>query len=229
MGTSINRYILLTSKNWHDSLFDLLNNREDEEWLRISNKEDFNLSFLENWKPNKIFIPHWSYIIPSEVFENFECIVFHMTDLPFGRGGSPLQNLILRGYDETKISAIRVEKGLDTGKIYLKKPLALYGSAQEIFLRSTWVIHEMIEEIILNNPVPKEQVGEPIHFKRRKPEEGNLHLLKETEEVFDYIRMLDCEGYPPAFLETQHFRFDFSRASMQADNSILADVRIIKK
>jgi len=50
-----------------------------------------------------------------------------MTDLPFGRGGSPLQNLIVRGFTHTKLSALRVEKGLDTGDIYLKEDLEQYG------------------------------------------------------------------------------------------------------
>ena len=137
------KYILLTEKKWHDSLFESLDQRDDEEWLRINEKGSFTKAFLDEWKPNKIFIPHWSHIIPSEVFDNFECIVFHMTDLPYGRGGSPLQNLIVRGHTETKVSAIRVNEGIDTGKVYMKRPLSLWGSAQEIFLRSTEVIHSM--------------------------------------------------------------------------------------
>ncbi len=51
-------------------------------------------------------------------FFNFNCVVFHMTDLPFGRGGSPLQNLISRGIYKTKISAIKVVKEIDAGPIY---------------------------------------------------------------------------------------------------------------
>ena len=38
-----------------------------------------------------------------------------MTDLPFGRGGTPLQNLIVKGFDKTKISALKVTKGIDAG------------------------------------------------------------------------------------------------------------------
>jgi methionyl-tRNA formyltransferase len=41
--------------------------------------------------------------------------------------------------------------------------------------------------------------------------------------------MLDAESYPKAFLETEYFRVEFSRASFQADKSILADVSIIPK
>lgn len=55
-----------------------------------------------------------------------------MTDLPYGRGGSPLQNLIKRNIENTKISAIKVVKDLDAGDIYLKRDLNLNGTADEI-------------------------------------------------------------------------------------------------
>lgn len=222
-------YILLSSKTWHNDLYRNLLERKSEAWTRISKKEDFSIEKLRAIKPDRIFIPHWSYLIPVEIFETFECIVFHMTDLPYGRGGSPLQNLIVRGHQETKISAIRVDEGIDTGKLYLKAPLSLLGSAQEIFLRSSEIIESMIKTIIEEEPQPIEQKGEPVIFKRRKPEDGNISNLKDLEKVYDYIRMLDCEGYPPAFLDTEKFRFQFSRATLSADKSISADVRITKK
>tara|TARA_Y100000588_G_scaffold391484_1_gene500199 strand:- start:1371 stop:1829 length:459 start_codon:yes stop_codon:yes gene_type:complete len=152
-----------------------------------------------------------------------------MTNLPYGRGGSPLQNLIVRGHNETKISAIRVEEGLDTGPIYLKKSLNLQGTAQEIFLRSSLVVEKMILEIIENRLKPVAQEGEIVEFKRRKPEQGNLEKLEATQQIYNYIRMLDCEGYPPAFIESENFRFEFSRASLKSKQEIIADVRIIKK
>ena len=89
------RFILLTEKSWHISIISILESRRDEEWKHINNKEDFNLNMLNDFKPEKVFIPHWSYIIPESIWTVYPCIVFHMTDLPYGRGGSPLQNLIM--------------------------------------------------------------------------------------------------------------------------------------
>ena len=222
-------YILLTEKKWHDSLFEKLSNSENFNWIRISKKSDFDLEKIDAIKPEIIFIPHWSYIIPESIFTKYTCIVFHMTDLPFGRGGSPLQNLICRGINETKVSAIKVVKELDAGDVYLKMPLELYGTAQEIFLRSVLIIEKMIMEIISNSLQPQSQKGEVVEFKRRKKEDGNIKNLETITDVYDYIRMLDCEGYPNAFLETENFRFEFSRASFKDDQTINADVRIIKK
>lgn len=224
------KFVILTEKVWHRSLYHSLQRRfENFEWVLIDKKEEFSLDHLQNLQPEKIFIPHWSYIIPPSIFENFECIVFHMTDLPYGRGGSPLQNLIIRGHTTTRISALKVEAGLDTGPIYLKKPLSLFGTAREIFLRSRFVVEEMITEIVEKELKPQPQEGEVVKFRRRTPEEGNIHELEAMSQIFDHIRMLDCEGYPPAFLETKQFRFEFSRASIQSEKELIADVRIIKK
>ena len=88
----------------------------------------------------------------------------------------------------------------------------------------------MIHKIIDENIEPKPQTGEPVIFKRRKPEEGNVSALQELSKVYDYIRMLDCEDYPSAFIETENFKFDFSNAQFNTEqNCINANVRIFKK
>ncbi|HLP56507.1 MAG TPA: formyltransferase family protein [Fluviicola sp.] len=227
MGT----YILLSEKKVHRQLLSDLKNRfPGSSWMLIAGKDDFNLADLEQINPDKIFIPHWSYLIPEEIYSRFECIVFHMTDLPYGRGGSPLQNLIVRGYSSTKISAIRVEEGIDTGPVYLKAPLDLSGTAAEILDRASEVIGHMIGSILLENPVPQVQEGEIVLFKRRGPKDGDLATLESVEQVYDYIRMLDGEGYPNAFIETETLKFDFSNAVLDpSTNTVNAHVRITKK
>ncbi|MBN9293067.1 MAG: methionyl-tRNA formyltransferase [Flavobacteriia bacterium] len=228
----MNLYILLSEKKWHKSLFVKLQKKYQDraEWLLINNPGEFTLEKLDKLNPDKIFIPHWSYIIDRQIYEKYKCIVFHMTDLPYGRGGSPLQNLIIRGLKRTKITAIKVNQGIDSGDIYLKKNLSLDGTAREIFERAVPVIQKMIIQIIEEKIIPQPQTGEVVLFNRRKPEEGNINDLKELEKIYDYIRMLDCEGYPKAFIETENFKIDFSKAQFnQEQNYIDAHVRIYKK
>jgi len=225
----MSRFVLVTNKKWHDELFSNLKRDMPEQWTRIKNKEDFHFQRLLAMSPEWIFIPHWSHIIPEEIYSRFRCVLFHMTDLPFGRGGSPLQNLIVRGFKKTKISAIKVSKGIDTGDVYLKEDLSLEGTAEEIFIRSSKVIYKMIKKIIKTSPEPVPQRGKIVEFKRRKPEESNIANLRTLRQVYDYIRMLDCEGYPKAFIEAGNFRFEFSKPSLQSNQTILANVRIIQK
>ena len=87
----------------------------------------------------------------------------------------------------------------------------------------------MIVKIINENIQPIQQQGVPVIFKRRIPKDSFIGDLIKLEDIYDHIRMLDAEGYPKAFLEFGDFKIEFSRASLKADNSIIADVRIIQK
>lgn len=194
----------------------------------ITEKEQLNISNLKKISPKYIFFPHWSWSIPKDIYENFNCVVFHMTDLPFGRGGSPLQNLIEMGIENTKISALKVEEGIDTGPIYLKKNLNLNGTAEEIFIRASEIIfNDMITEIIDNDIIPQKQEGEVVLFKRRTPEQSEISSELALEQIYDYIRMLDGEGYPKAFIRYGRYKLSFFRASLK-EGKIIADVEIME-
>ena len=139
-----------------------------------------------------------------------------------------LQNLIERGHTDTMLTALRCDEGMDTGPVYLKRPLTLDGTAEEILTRAAALMVEMIVTIVRTEPVPVPQRGDPTLFKRRRPEDGDMSGLDDLGKVYDYIRMLDGEGYPPAFIETDHFRFEFTRAVTNSAE-VRADVRIVRK
>jgi methionyl-tRNA formyltransferase len=148
-----------------------------------------------------------------------------MTDLPFGRGGSPLQNLLLREICETQMSALRVVEAMDAGPIYLKHPFSLHGSAEEIYARAADLVFRMIDEILENQPTPVPQQGEVVEFKRRAAAESEIPTRNSLTALYDFIRMLDAEGYPAAFLSHEGFRYEFSHATLR-DGHIAADVKI---
>lgn len=54
-------------------------------------------------------------------------------------------------------------------------------------------------------------------FRRRKPEEGEITSDMELEQIYDYIRMLDAEGYPRAFMEFGAYRLEFDKACLSGD------------
>lgn len=207
--------VLAASRPWYAGMAERLAARTGVPFHAVDSREGLTADLLDQWNPLFVFIPHWSWIIPEDIWSRHECVIFHMTDLPFGRGGSPLQNLIARGLTETKVTALRCEAGLDSGPVYLKRDLALYGSAEEIFLRLVPVVEEMIVHILEQRPEPVPQVGPVTTFQRRTPEQGNLAGLDDLQTVYDTIRMLDAEGYPPAFLETGTLRLEFRRAGLR--------------
>ena len=220
--------IIVSNKEWHRKYIKEIATRTNKDVIYIDNKECITYDYLHKLQPEWVFFPHWSYIIPAEVYENMNCVIFHMTDLPFGRGGSPLQNLIARGIYETKLSALKCTAQLDAGDIYIKQPLSLWGTAEEIYLRAAELTKEMIIHIVKEKPQLHTQQGEPVVFQRRKPSEGDIGNLESLSDVFDYIRMLDADTYPPAFLDKNNLHIEFTRASLK-DGHILADAKIFIK
>jgi methionyl-tRNA formyltransferase len=195
---------------------------------RVRSREELSIDRLARAEPEYVFFPHWSWIIPEEIHTQFECVIFHMTDLPYGRGGSPLQNLIAHGYTETILTALKCTRELDAGPIYLKRPLSLSGTAEEILQRGAVLIGDMIMEIVETHPQPAPQQGEIVSFKRRREEDGDLCRLESLGQIYDYIRMLDADGYPSAFVENERFRFEFTEA-VPATDHVEAKVRIRKR
>jgi len=175
--------------------------------------------------PRYIFFIHYSKWVSAEITERYEAVNFHLTDLPYGRGGSPLQNLIMLGATETVITAHRMTQVVDAGPIYMERPLALYGTAEEVYLRAAHLCIDMAQEIAATEPESVSQVGEVVTFKRRTPDQSWLPIELDMEGLHDFIRMLDAEGYPKAFIEVNGYRLEFSRASLKTGR-IEADVTI---
>lgn len=226
------RIIIATIKSWNiEHARELQKKYEGVHDIVIyTAKEEFNTDSVRDFKPDYIFLPHWSYIMPKEITDNWECVVFHMTDLPYGRGGSPLQNLIVRGHKETKVSAIKVTEKLDGGPIYMKQVLSLEGSAQQIYMRCSDIIfQEMIPKFLAEKLTPMPQEGKPVVFKRRKPEESMITPDMELGMIYDYIRMLDAEGYPKAYMDFGNYRLEFDSAALSGDGQELSARVVIRK
>ncbi len=219
-------YLVLGSKAWNRRVFDEAISEYPGEWHFIDGPEALTIETVSKISPRYLFFLHWSWKVPDVIVNNYDCICFHMTDLPYGRGGSPLQNLIIRGHRTTKLTALRMVEDFDAGPVYLKKDLSLEGSsAEEIYIRASYLSAEMIRDIVETELDPQPQHGEPVLFKRRQPSQSQIQRPKDLNALHDFIRMLDAEGYPRAFFEYNGFRYEFSRAVLY-DGKVIADATI---
>jgi|SRR4051794_35827119 methionyl-tRNA formyltransferase len=221
------RYVFASRTAWPIDEFLRRRARLPGEWITLTDKSDLNASLLAAFAPRYVFFPHWSFIVPQSILESHECVCFHMTDVPFGRGGSPLQNLLSRGFGGTKLSALRMTQELDGGPVYTKQPLELWGSADDIFRRAASVTMDILEWMVANEPAPVPQCGEPTVFPRRKPEQSAIPLSGANEQLYDHIRMLDAEGYPHAFAEIGEWRLEFTGAAIDGE-AVTAKVKFSK-
>jgi methionyl-tRNA formyltransferase len=219
-------YLVVGYKPWNLRIYDEVVSKYPGKWHFIGSLEQFTLDKVRTIHPRYIFFLHWSWKVPDEIVKEYECVCFHMTDVPYGRGGSPLQNLIARGHKHTKLTALKMVDEFDAGPVYLKEDLCLEsGTAEEIYLRATYQAAEMIRRIMTEEMKPVPQRGKVTVFKRRQPEASEIPELDSLPQLYDFIRMLDAEGYPHAFIRWRGFRFEFSRAALY-DGRIIADVQI---
>jgi methionyl-tRNA formyltransferase len=218
-------YLVAGTRPWNRRVFDEVISRFPGSWSFVDGRAPLTPESVAAIRPRYIFFLHWSARVPREIVTGHECVCFHMTDVPYGRGGSPLQNLIARGHRETRLSALRMVEELDAGPVYLKEPLSLEGGAEEIYIRATELSARMIRRIIDEEPAPVPQRGEPTVFRRRQPEESRIPALESLGALFDFIRMLDAREYPAAFLDHQGFRYELRRAALR-DGEVEAEVRI---
>jgi methionyl-tRNA formyltransferase len=208
-------YLVLGSHSWNEEAYANFKKKRNEKWEYTSNRRMLNIEILKKVDPTYIFVLHWNHIIPDELIERFRFVIFHMTDLPFGRGGSPLQNLIISGINRTKLSALLATSELDSGPIFLKRDLDLTGSAQEIYTKASNISMEMAREIISKKMEPKTQNGEISTFYRRTPADSELpETFQDANSAYDFIRMLDAQSYPRAFKQMVNYRIEFEDAKI---------------
>ncbi len=222
-------YIVAAIHDWNRKAFEENKPTLPGTWHFVSDRSALTLERVQEIKPDYIFFPHWSWKVPPEILNAAECVCFHMTDVPYGRGGSPLQNLIARGHKDTKLTALRMVEDMDAGPVYMKKDLSLEGRAEEIYARAGRLSYDMMRQIIADKMVPVDQTGEPTVFPRRTPDMGEIKPDMDISALFDHIRMLDAPGYPHAFLNFGSYTLTFTHAKKADGNEALEAKVTIKR
>lgn len=180
----------------------------------LTDKDALTLEYVRSIKPEYIFFPDWSWIIPKEIVKEFNCICFHESPLPMFRGGSPIQNQIIRGIKGTKLTAFKMDEGLDTGDILLQEDLSLNGHLQEILGRITELVYNLIVRIIEGSYIIEKQKGKGSLYRRRTIEESTLgNLNHDIDYLYDFIRMLE-DPYPNANIQIDNKEIIFKEAEL---------------
>lgn len=177
----------------------------------VSNLDGLRVLPKGSW----IFFVHWSDKVPTDVTSDYVCVGFHMTPLPYGRGGNPLQNLILLGHKQTRLTSYRMTEELDAGPIYMQEgPIDIdVGAAEGIYHYISILALDMAHRIWVQKPEPKPQEGEAVTFRRLEPEDSFLPARLSVDELFDRIRMLDAPGtLPSAYLRYGNMIVHFTKA-----------------
>lgn len=197
-------------RDWANCIFNVIEKHKKVNVKKIITTLDEYKSFEANplRDVDLILFIGWSWIIPESFTDSNICLGIHPSDLPQYRGGSPLQNQIINGVLESKVSLITLSGKLDAGEIWLKEDLSLAGdSMEEIFdniIKSSIKLLNAFFSIYPNIQPETQNIVKGSYFKRRKPEESKISLedFKNMTllEMYNFIRCL-TDPYPNAYIE----------------------------
>lgn len=133
-------------------------------------------------------------------------LVVHASDLPKGRGFSPMTWRILEGKQQLPVSLFEAVTECDAGDIYEQMTLVFDGTEllEELQTKLGNATLELALKFLCQPECPTgyAQQGEPSFYPRRYPKDSELDVHKSLADNFDLLRTVDNEKYPAFF----HFR-----------------------
>tara|TARA_B100001057_G_scaffold499488_1_gene610359 strand:+ start:4385 stop:5029 length:645 start_codon:yes stop_codon:yes gene_type:complete len=194
-------------RSWSLQIYENLKKKTKHKFKIIKNKKKISYKEISKFDPDYILFYGWSDKIPNSIINKYFCIMLHPSPLPKFRGGSPLQNQIIRNIKTSKITLFKMDKRLDAGPIIIARKFSLEGHLNEIFNRLTVIGTALTLKVFKNNFKLKKQNDKiATYFKRRKPEESEITLNeiknKSSKYLINKIRMLE-DPYPNAYIKTK--------------------------
>ena len=131
-------------------------------------------------------------------------LVLHASDLPEGRGWSPLVWQILEGRREIICTLLEAAEPVDSGDIWAQLPIQFEGHElfdeinDKLFRVELDLIRFAIESF--GRMVPRPQgAGPASYYARRTPSDSALDPNRSLAEQFDLLRIADPDRYPAYF------------------------------
>ncbi|MCO4770390.1 MAG: hypothetical protein KDA24_10200 [Deltaproteobacteria bacterium] len=102
-------------------------NRFGIEVAFIDRIEKDGAEVLRAWAPDHVVMAGWRQIVPAEVLDipRRGFVSFHPTKLPYGRGPAPLINQILAGVEDSAMSLMYTDDGVDSGDLIGQGPFQI--------------------------------------------------------------------------------------------------------
>jgi methionyl-tRNA formyltransferase len=139
-------------------------------------------------------------------------LVVHESDLPKGRGWSPLTWQILDGADHIPVTLIEAADDVDSGPVYAQCWISFEGHEliDELRAAQSEATHALCRAFVDEYPHSlaqgRMQTGTATYFPRRRPADSELDPDRTLSAQFDLLRVADNLRYP-AFFEWNGRRY----------------------
>ena len=166
--------------------------------LRKGEDAEKSLSILKELAPDVIVVVAYGQILPKAVLElpEFGCVNVHASLLPEYRGAAPIQRCIQDGAPRSGVWTMRMDEGLDTGDVIMRREVDIPGdmTGSQLWERLSGVGAELICETLsaLENgtAVFTKQPAEGTYAKMISKEELRLDFTKPAKDVYNFIRAM---------------------------------------
>lgn len=165
---------------------------------KASNPE--TIEQLAQFEPDVIVVIAYGQILKQDLLnvpKQF-CMNIHASLLPKYRGAAPINWAILNGDKETGVTTMKMDKGMDTGDMLLKRevPIARIDTAQTLHdalaEAGASLAVETLEQLEQGklHPVPQDH-GAATHARKLKKEDGHIFWNQSAENIYNQVRGLD--------------------------------------
>ena len=160
-------------------------------------------------------------ILPKPILEAPKggCINVHASLLPRWRGAAPIQRAILAGDEASGVTIMRMDDGLDTGPMLLKRELGIRGkNAGEVTEELANIGADALVEWLMSPTPPEPQPSEGATYASKVDKaETRIEWSRSAEEVERQVRAFN--PLPGAWFEVNGERIKLLQAAVGTDTS----------
>jgi methionyl-tRNA formyltransferase len=163
---------------------------------------------LHAWNPDLIVVTAFGQILRKDVLDlpPYGCINVHASLLPRWRGAAPINAAILHGDEETGVTIMKMDAGLDTGPMLSQRSIRLTpeDTAGSVFGKLSTLGADLLIETLPDflsgklTPIPQPEEG-VTYAPMLKKEEGRLDFNHAVHELERRVRALN--PWPGAFID----------------------------
>ncbi len=169
-------------------------------------KNDNEIAFIKDLDPDIIIVSAYGLILPKKILNipKFGCLNIHASILPRWRGAAPIERSIMNGDEETGITFMLMDEGLDTGMIVKKFPIKIDQNMNakslhdKLSLLASDNLIDTLYKYVNDEIQPYNQEEEGITYAEKiQKVECRISWKKSADEVLHLIRGLS--PYPGAW------------------------------
>jgi methionyl-tRNA formyltransferase len=177
---------------------------------------------LRAWSPDLIVVAAFGQILRKDVLDlpRFGCINIHASLLPRWRGAAPINAAILAGDEETGITVMKMDVGLDTGPMLAKRSIRLTrddtaGSVfQALSTLGADLLLETLPDYLSGKLIPQPQPEEGATYApMMTKEEGKLDFTQDVNELERRVRAFN--PWPGTFMDFDGAMLKVHRAHVE--------------